>query len=84
MTTPVAIRPFQRNREAFTEPLKLADRCDRCGAQAFVVTRHTAGDLMWCAHHYRKHQDELLEEAQAILDDTDLVNVNPSTSANAQ
>ena len=35
------------------------DRCDRCGAQAYAVTRHDTTDLLWCAHHLRENYDRL-------------------------
>jgi hypothetical protein len=36
--------------------LTVADRCDRCGAQAWLKTIDRAGlDLLWCAHHGRAH-----------------------------
>ena len=31
------------------------DRCDRCGAQAYVRTMHGASELLWCAHHFAQH-----------------------------
>ena len=34
--------------------LKVADRCDRCGAQAFVMVKGSTGDLLFCGHHYDK------------------------------
>lgn len=34
--------------------LKVADRCDKCGAQAFVLVKGSTGDLMFCGHHYEK------------------------------
>lgn len=37
-----------------TESLKVADRCDRCGAQAFVMIKGSTGDLLFCGHHYDK------------------------------
>lgn len=41
-------------------PLAATDRCDRCPAAALVVTVHTgAGELWWCAHHYRQHEADL-------------------------
>ena len=46
--------------------MNATDRCDRCGSQAYVRTRHEAGDLLWCAHHAQEH--ELLIVA-AIADD---------------
>ena len=41
---------------ALAPSLSAADRCDRCGAQAFVRARlHGGGELLFCAHHGRKH-----------------------------
>lgn len=34
--------------------LTLADRCDSCSAQAFVLVKGSTGDLMFCGHHYEK------------------------------
>lgn len=84
MTSPGDTLTFDRERHLFTEPLQIKDRCERCGAQAFVVTRIGTTDLMWCAHHYRKHQDHLLKIAVAIMDDTGKINEKPSTSANVE
>lgn len=60
------------------------DRCDRCGAQAYVKTRHHLGkhpdegpdttDLLWCAHHYRMHHQMLSEFV--VLDETGKLNVS--------
>lgn len=37
-------------------PLTAADRCDRCGAKAYVRARlHAGGELLFCAHHGREH-----------------------------
>ena len=36
------------------------DRCDRCGAQAHIRALFlTGGELLFCAHHGRKHHDKL-------------------------
>ena len=43
--------------------LTLADRCDRCGAQAFVAAEFGADTLMFCQHHYTKHYDAITEQA---------------------
>ena len=32
--------------------LKATDRCDSCGAQAYVSVKGSTGDLMFCGHHY--------------------------------
>jgi len=55
-----------------TEPLTAADRCDRCGAQAYLrVTLPSGGELLFCAHHARAHQDKLKQVALNIHDETD-------------
>lgn len=36
------------------ESLTLADRCDRCGAQALHAFAFKLGDLLLCTHHARK------------------------------
>ena len=47
------------------------DRCDACGAQAYVrVTLETGGELLFCAHHARRHADKLSDVAAHIQDET--------------
>lgn len=49
-----------------------ADRCDRCGAQAYLrVTLVTGGELLFCAHHARAHSDKLKQVALRMHDETD-------------
>ena len=51
--------------------LSAADRCDRCGAQAYVrVTMSNGFELFFCAHHSREHADKLKQVALKILDET--------------
>ena len=53
-------------------PLSALDRCDRCGAQAYLrVELAGGGDLLFCAHHAREHCDKLREIAVALQDETD-------------
>lgn len=55
-------------------PLTASDRCDRCGAQAYVrVTLHKGGELLFCGHHARKHLPALEPMAAHIQDETDKV-----------
>lgn len=35
--------------------LNADDRCDRCGAQAHVVSQHGDSFLFWCWHHAREN-----------------------------
>ena len=37
--------------------LNANDRCDRCGAQAFVKIEGVSGSLLFCSHHYNKIMD---------------------------
>lgn len=52
--------------------LTAADRCDRCGAQAYVRARLADGlELHFCAHHGRAHLEKLRDmEDVHILDET--------------
>ena len=51
--------------------LSAVDRCDRCGAQAYVRVELSGGaELLFCAHHARQHEDKLREVAITIHDET--------------
>ena len=51
--------------------LTAGDRCDRCGAQAYLrVELQTGGELLFCAHHAREHGDKLREVAATVQDET--------------
>jgi ribosomal protein L37E len=46
--------PKQSHDSVSGDILKTVDRCDRCGAQAFVMIKGSTGDLLFCGHHYDK------------------------------
>ena len=51
--------------------LNASDRCDRCGAQAYVRVTMTSGfELLFCAHHSKEHADKLKQVALEIHDET--------------
>ncbi len=51
--------------------LNASDRCDRCGAQAYVrVTMASGFDLLFCSHHSKEHADKLKQIALTIHDET--------------
>ena len=55
--------------------LTAGDRCDRCGAQAYLrVILASGGELLFCAHHARAHQDKLQQVALKIQDETSRIN----------
>jgi hypothetical protein len=52
-------------------PLTAVDRCDRCGAQAYLrVQLKGGGELQFCAHHAREHSEKLREVAEHVQDET--------------
>ena len=62
--------------------LTAADRCDRCGAQAYLRVEMPSGaELYFCAHHGREHSDALREVATAIQDESE--RLQPTTPATA-
>ncbi|MEL7974730.1 hypothetical protein AAG589_02610 [Isoptericola sp. F-RaC21] len=54
-----------------TQPLTAADRCDRCGARAYVRVVLPVGELLFCGHHARAHADAYQGVAVHIQDETD-------------
>lgn len=53
-----------------TFSLGIGDRCDSCGAQAYI--RATIGDseLLFCAHHGHRHQEKLAKIATSWHDES--------------
>ncbi|MGI8994876.1 MAG: DUF7455 domain-containing protein, partial [Nocardioidaceae bacterium] len=51
------------------------------GAQAYVrVELSTGGELLFCAHHAREHNDKLQEIAASIQDETGKLVFTPSAA----
>ena len=71
MTTAVAPGPS----------LTAEDRCDRCGAQAYIrVELSGGGELLFCAHHGREHADKLRSVALHIQDESERLTETPETA----
>jgi ribosomal protein S14 len=63
-------------------PLTAADRCDRCGAQAYVRATMTSGfDLLLCGHHFRENEIRLRDVAADIHDESERLEEVPATAA---
>ena len=59
------------NTAVAPSPLTAGDRCDRCGAQAYLrVHLPSGGELLFCAHHAREHGEKLREVAATVHDET--------------
>jgi hypothetical protein len=59
--------------------LTALDRCDSCGAQAYIRVMIGESELLFCAHHGRRHQEKLSavatdwhDESSRLLEDTNL------------
>ncbi len=50
--------------------LNANDRCDSCGAQAYVRVQLDKGELLFCAHHGKKYQEKLSGIAQSWHDES--------------
>jgi hypothetical protein len=66
--------------EQVERQLKVADRCDRCGSQAFVLVKGIAGELMFCGHHYTKNQEALEKYAYEVVDERNYINSHSASS----
>jgi hypothetical protein len=46
------------------------DRCDSCGAQAYVQVLFERGELLFCGHHWHGYKDKLPASAVKVVDET--------------
>ncbi len=66
-------------------PLTATDRCDRCGARAYVrVLLPGGGELLFCAHHGRAHESALRARDAEILDQTDVLTSTPAIAPDGE
>lgn len=65
--------------------LTAVDRCDRCGAQAYLrVELQSGGELLFCAHHAREHGDKLKEIAVNVVDETHKLSGAPAAATDSE
>lgn len=50
--------------------LTAEDRCDSCGAQAYIRATMATGELLFCAHHGNKFKEKLSAGALHWLDES--------------
>ena len=68
--------------------LNTSDRCDSCGAQAYVYVVGITGDLLFCAHHYNHivdnavGYDKIMKFAYQIVDERDRLTENRPKEGN--
>jgi uncharacterized protein involved in propanediol utilization len=51
--------------------LTAADRCDACGAQAYVRVELVTGELLFCGHHAKENEAKLRPIASKWHDESD-------------
>ena len=56
--------------------LTAIDRCDYCGAQAYVRVTGVTGSLDFCGHHYNRHQVKLDSFGFEIIDEREKLVTN--------
>lgn len=76
ITTDVAHGAQTFQRREFTA----LDRCDQCGARAWMRALLGETELLFCAHHASAHFDALVNVADYIQDDRELMNADSSTN----
>lgn len=54
--------------EGTPKMLNATDRCDACGAQAYVSATIKGVDLLFCAHHFN-HSEAMIREASEFIHD---------------
>lgn len=64
--------------------LNALDRCDRCGAQAYVraVLASTGGELLFCAHHARAVEPKLRPLTSEWQDESSRLYEKPKVDVN--
>lgn len=50
--------------------LTARDRCDSCGAQAYISAHVNDSELLFCAHHGRKYEEKLRSVATSWHDES--------------
>ena len=60
--------------------LTAKDRCDSCGAQAFVYVKGLSGELYFCGHHYAKNEEKLKSLSFTTIDKRDTINKKSESS----
>ncbi|WP_435300229.1 DUF7455 domain-containing protein [Timonella sp. A28] len=73
----------ETSHAATNATLTTADRCDRCGAQAYVRVVLAQGELLFCAHHARAHADKFNQVAAEVHDETDRLFAEHGSGAKA-
>lgn len=71
-----------------TRTLTLNDRCDQCGAAAYVRTEsyYSTNILTWCSHHFSEHErnGHFRVETHNIIDERSFLKAAVKAQAGAE
>lgn len=73
--------PSNQSKQNSSWILKTTDRCDRCGAQAYVKVVGSTGELLFCSHHYDKIMNDpdsytkMMDFMLEVVDEREKLNV---------
>jgi hypothetical protein len=59
------------SNDSQTAPLTAGDRCDSCGAQAYVRATLVFGELLFCLHHATLNKEALATNTVHWHDESD-------------
>ena len=76
MTVDSVIEPVSQPESTWV--LTGLDRCDKCGAQAYVRVTGVTGSLDFCGHHYTRYQEKLSAFAFETIDERERLIENKS------
>jgi hypothetical protein len=75
----ITMKPFASSEHSIdTKELNSADRCDRCGAAAYVRVVKNSQELLFCGNHGRKVYSTLTEAGWKVDDQTHRAFARPS------
>lgn len=65
------MQPVDAQDQNLSATLTAMDRCDVCGAQAYIKVSLATGELLFCAHHGKANKEKLEPIAKGWIDETD-------------
>ena len=77
-TTAATLEPQTTTEPEILPELSGHDRCDNggCNAAAYVRVRMQAGDLVFCGHHYARHEAVIATSGATVRDDRSRLTVS--------
>lgn len=66
------MQPVEADDQTLSQvvPLNALDRCDVCGAQAYIRATLAKGELLFCAHHGNANKEKLEGKLKSWQDES--------------